>query len=287
MSDSQSQAAGGGTAAVPFPSIPQSLAIWCLVPLVALACFPLTGLQPIVGLETSTLIYHVAVFGLIFALAHLWRRRRLGTSRYRWRVRSWRVAVLVAIASVCLLFGLILPLTRFVPMPALMENAVQAVQTFTGPSTFLYLVIVTPILEELIFRGIILDGLLDRHRGWIAILVASLLSASMHLNPPQFIAGLMLGCLMGWVYKQTRSVGACIVIHMTANLSRFILRFFPDELDGMAMVEAWGGPFAFVAARGGLLLLCLVCLQLLRREFCVPSAAGEQGPREAPPRQPA
>ena len=254
-----------------------------MVIVIAVACFPLTLLQPTVGVEASTLIYYVVAFGLSFWFAHRWRRRRLGESRYRWRVPSWPVAALVSVASVALLFGVVAPITACIPMSETMENMVRAMGTMRGWPTFLYFVIAAPVLEELIFRGIILDGLLKRYPTWTAIFVSSLLFGLVHMNLPQFITGFVLGGLMGWVYHRTSSVGACILIHMAANLSGYILRFFIGDDWGVrdvGVIESYGGWTLFLAQIGALIALFAACVGLLRREFASldRSSAGEAQP---------
>ena len=78
--------------------------------------------------------------------------------------------------------------------------------------TFLKVVIVAPVIEELIFRGIIMHGFMRNYPAFIAILVSALFFALFHLNPWQFpghfftgiVAGLDDGdhaqylCLYGW-----------------------------------------------------------------------------------------
>lgn len=83
---------------------------------------------------------------------------------------------------------------------------------------FLKVVIIAPIIEELIFRGIIMHGLMRNYPKLLAIFFSGLLFALFHLNPWQFPATFLLGCLLGWVMIITRNILACILGHAINNL---------------------------------------------------------------------
>ncbi|MDE0043386.1 MAG: type II CAAX endopeptidase family protein, partial [Candidatus Poribacteria bacterium] len=70
----------------------------------------------------------------------------------------------------------------------------------------LILVIVAPITEEFLFRGLILDGFLRKYSVRKAILVSALLFAAFHLNPWQFVAAFVVGILFAWWRVNTGSI---------------------------------------------------------------------------------
>ncbi|WP_163711950.1 CPBP family intramembrane glutamic endopeptidase [Mangrovibacterium lignilyticum] len=82
----------------------------------------------------------------------------------------------------------------------------------------LKVVIIAPIIEELIFRGIIMHGFMRNYPNLIAIFFSGLLFALFHLNPWQFPATFILGCLLGWIMIVTRNILACILGHAINNL---------------------------------------------------------------------
>ena len=83
---------------------------------------------------------------------------------------------------------------------------------------FLKVVIIAPVVEELIFRGVIMHGLMRNYPKLIAIFVSALFFALFHLNPWQFPATFLLGLLLGWVMVITRNIFACIIGHSINNL---------------------------------------------------------------------
>ncbi|MCK8815886.1 CPBP family intramembrane metalloprotease [Natroniella sulfidigena] len=83
---------------------------------------------------------------------------------------------------------------------------------------FFSLVIIYPVVEEVIFRGIILRGFLTRYKPWLAITGSTFLFAVLHLNPWQGAATFVLGLFLGWIYFKTNSLLLAIIGHSINNL---------------------------------------------------------------------
>lgn len=83
----------------------------------------------------------------------------------------------------------------------------------------LYVVILGPILEELIYRGITLYYCKRfTARFWLANVVQALAFGIMHGNLVQGVYAFLLGLLLGWVYEKYQSLYATIWMHITFNL---------------------------------------------------------------------
>lgn len=80
----------------------------------------------------------------------------------------------------------------------------------------IYAVIVAPISEELIFRGLIL-GKLKRYGYVFASIIVSLLFALIHGNLPQSIPTFIVSLFLCWVTLQSDSIIPAISIHMINN----------------------------------------------------------------------
>jgi len=72
--------------------------------------------------------------------------------------------------------------------------------------------------EELVFRGLIGQGLVQRWGRTGGIAATAMLFALAHLSPAHAIATLPLGIFLHWVYLQTRSLWAAILLHFLNNL---------------------------------------------------------------------
>ena len=83
---------------------------------------------------------------------------------------------------------------------------------------FLSVAVVTPIVEELMFRGYILDAISRKHSDWTAIIWSSILFGLVHIDP--FVVGqaFMGGILYGWIRMRTGSLLPSIAGHMMWNM---------------------------------------------------------------------
>lgn len=81
-----------------------------------------------------------------------------------------------------------------------------------------------PILEEIIFRGIIQKGLINKGvKPAKAIFYAALIFGLVHGNPWQFIGALILGLVLGYAYYKTNSLLVPIVLHAFNNFCAAML----------------------------------------------------------------
>lgn len=82
-------------------------------------------------------------------------------------------------------------------------------------SMFLYVGIIGPITEEIVYRGFILQGL-SRFGKWFAIVVSSVLFGLMHGNLLQIPFALVVGLVLGYVAIEY-SIYWSIALHMINN----------------------------------------------------------------------
>jgi membrane protease YdiL (CAAX protease family) len=100
------------------------------------------------------------------------------------------------------------------------------------PISILSIVVAPAIFEELLFRGIILNGFLRIYKTRNAILLSALLFGLIHLNVSQFFGGFTAGLLLGWVYTKTGSIIYCVIMHAFNNLfcHLYYLKFGETDL---------------------------------------------------------
>lgn len=109
--------------------------------------------------------------------------------------------------------------------------------------------IVAPLCEEMLFRGIVLRGFLRRYGRWQAIAMSAVLFGAAHLNIYQFVVGLVLGTVLGWLYERTRSLIPCIALHASYNAGSIFIGDWPDRWSDTGVVIVL--LVAFFAAVGG------------------------------------
>ncbi len=92
-----------------------------------------------------------------------------------------------------------------------------------GIWTFVALCLVAPLVEESLFRGILLRSFLHQYSRRQAIVLSSLLFGIAHLNVYQLLAASILGMALAWLYVRTRSLWPCIIGHGVYNFSAYMI----------------------------------------------------------------
>lgn len=93
--------------------------------------------------------------------------------------------------------------------------------------SFITTVLFAPVLEELIFRGCILESL-KKYSTSFAVVFSALLFALLHLNLYQGLPVFGMGLVFGWIYVRTGSLRTTIVLHLINNLVAMISGYLPD-----------------------------------------------------------
>ena len=96
---------------------------------------------------------------------------------------------------------------------------------------FLAIVVIGPLMEELLFRGLILYEL-DKHiNTYIAIIIQAVLFGLVHLNFYQLTYTVLIGIILGLAYVWLKSIWAPIIIHVVNNGLSFALTTFSNVDD--------------------------------------------------------
>jgi membrane protease YdiL (CAAX protease family) len=97
--------------------------------------------------------------------------------------------------------------------------------------TLLYLLLIAPISEEFIFRGVILKKACNELTFVTANILQAILFGLYHMNIIQGVYAFIAGLLLGYVAFKYKTVIASIVLHtfLNLNLSGFLLSgFYPS-----------------------------------------------------------
>ncbi len=83
-------------------------------------------------------------------------------------------------------------------------------------------VLVAPIVEELVFRGLLLRGVLRRHSPVVAASVTAVVFALYHLDPWQAAAALPVGLGLAWLTIASGSIVPAILVHILMNATALV-----------------------------------------------------------------
>jgi hypothetical protein len=129
------------------------------------------------------------------------------------------------------------------PLAEISAGFAEASSSFYGSTLVLELIssaLLTPVLEELVYRGIIFARL-KRMLGFVpAMLLSALIFAIMHFNLVQFLYALLFGMVLVVFMEKTGHLYGAVLGHITANALAVIRTetgFLDRTVDGS--VQAW------------------------------------------------
>jgi len=118
--------------------------------------------------------------------------------------------------------------------------------------------LIAPVIEEIVFRGIILDSIATRHSRKMAVAVSAVLFSIYHFNIFQLLPSFLVGLLLGYIYLETKSVIVCICTHFMYNLIPLAFNQFQSTESGVPEIAQMDYVIAVVSVLvllGGIKLL--------------------------------
>ena len=94
-------------------------------------------------------------------------------------------------------------------------------------------IVIAPIMEEILFRGILQDALMRKYGVFVGILIASAVFGIVHIIPQQVVNAFMIGIVLGYIYYLTGALLPVILIHCINNA----ISYFTWMLNGETLLS--------------------------------------------------
>jgi len=134
-------------------------------------------------------------------------------------IAAKKISVGLVPVILVLALSLVIPfsaLSGLIPLPKLFKT-MFADMVSPDLISLLLICLIAPVLEEILCRGIVLQGLLNRYSPVKAIFFSALFFSVIHLNPWQGIPAFFIGLIAGWMYFNWQSILPAIVLHAAYN----------------------------------------------------------------------
>lgn len=139
--------------------------------------------------------------------------KRLINFNFKLKKNNWLTLFLYILFSCSFFVFFILPILKLI-------NTEKVEMPFLNSKFYLVGgLLIGPIIEEIIFRGIILRGLLVKIPHKKAILASTIFFAIIHGNPNQIFSAFFMGLILGHLYYITKSILAVILLHIVINIT--------------------------------------------------------------------
>ena len=111
--------------------------------------------------------------------------------------------------------------------------------------------LIGPIIEELMFRGIIYNELKNKYSNMKAILITTIFFAVIHMNIIQILYAFALGFILIFVYEKYKNIKAPIILHMASNMTTTL--FLPILIQNNLIINY------------SVFLICLILLIIIKK----------------------
>jgi membrane protease YdiL (CAAX protease family) len=181
-------------------------------------------------------LVNLVSLGAVLAWGAAWARAPLA-ELFPWKPIRWRLLapILISTAGAIIVLSEADNLFRAVlPVPKWLEEFIRPLTQLDRHwiSALLAFVLVAPLTEELLFRGLILRGFLARYPVRRAVLASALLFTLTHVNPWQFCSALAAGVLFAWWRVRTGSLWPGLIGHALLNSMVVLHRLLPLRVRG-------------------------------------------------------
>jgi len=136
-------------------------------------------------------------------------------------------------------------------------------------SIALFMVIIAPIAEELIFRKLFY-GLLAGYGKKVFIIASSIIFGLYHMNIGQAMYAFLIGLILAWIYSETGKIQYTIVAHMVIN---FIGSLLPLLISDNEVLTILFGVSVMVIMMAGIVFLVVTISR--QRKSQVPLISNE------------
>ncbi|MBX2897181.1 MAG: CPBP family intramembrane metalloprotease [Cyclobacteriaceae bacterium] len=207
----------------PYPTYLQSIGLLLmLIPSIALCVLVLIPFNlDVRGAITISIVYSVSL-ALTVAFGVSKRKGIL------FPLTGFPITMLLAAYAFVMCFHIISePLTSLIPVDENLEKTFEEI--LQNPVlSFLVIAVLAALLEELLFRGIILDGYLKNYSPMASVLVSAFLFALIHGNLAQGLGAFVIGLVIGFCYWRTKSILFCISLHFANNATAWLSTLMGD-----------------------------------------------------------
>ena len=149
-------------------------------------------------------------------------------------------------------------------LPGIFEKYSELIENFNldnlPPLVMLFMVcLLGPLMEEVVFRGMIYGKLRRAFSFWPAALISAVVFGVFHMNLVQGIYATLFGVILAYIYEKTQTIWGNVLLHCVFNASSYLLEGLVKLLERMSVPELLSGMFLpALEVSGGVFVIFLL-----------------------------
>lgn len=186
-------------------------------------------------------ILFVSFISISIGYAHYRNIKNNTPITYQFKINNIRLLPLMVLIIATFSIGLVVPMAGIIGNLlgiGAQQNPLDSPLLLTFGALLL-----APVMEEVLFRGILFRGLTSSYSAKKAVIISAIIFALLHLNPVQLLPAFLLGLFFGFLYMKTNSLGLVILLHFTANFTALIgeyLSYMLHDASDMPYFNCYG-----------------------------------------------
>ena len=230
--------------------------------------------------EILSMLAYIAGFLVPALLLKRWLKG--GVTEYQPMLMRWHVtkyAPLLIVAAIAMNFAIAYMNNYLVVLllPSQTMDMSMLTETVTEPYQivlmFISIAVIPAVVEEILFRGVILTNLMPYGRG-VAILGSAILFGLMHGNILQFLYTTLMGVTLGFIYVKTKSIWCGILIHFFNNATSVLQEALLSMENYDLAIRLCSAMELFIVLAGA---VAMIILLLVHRNRKKPEESGSFG----------
>ena len=218
----------------------------------------LSGMLNLSG-DLGFMLSYILSMGLVYLIATLYERAEYQNVRPIMRSKK-------GFDPMAILTGLVLLLAISITLWPLKDYLPGDERVFgDGVYTLLTIVIISPIMEEIIFRGRLYNLLGHTASPFMAAFLSSFVFAAIHMQPIIIIDGFLSGMLFSYMYLLKRSIILPILLHICNNMIAYGLQIL--SYAGKPLMEYIGSEHYYMPLYITSSALVLVFVAFMAKRF--------------------
>jgi membrane protease YdiL (CAAX protease family) len=194
------------------------------------------------ALFVTQIVFQAGFVGIIVAWIVAVRRFSL-VERLGLRARGWLLTPALALLWLIIAYFVLVPVSlgsqvfmeKITGMELKAQGLVESAPDITDNATRVLMLITlclgAPLMEELLFRGVLYSIAARWLHPWYACLASSVLFGVIHGNLLSLIPLTVLGMFLAEAYRRTRTLAVPVLMHAMFNLISYLALFYgPPEL---------------------------------------------------------
>lgn len=172
--------------------------------------------------DLGTNLYYICTIVLFILIVHVinFVNRKIITYNVELSNTKFSVFLILIVWIIQTLF--------FIPINHYLSKVIYSFNWFH----FWVAIFFAPIFEEIIFRNILLNSLLNKYNIKKSVIISSCLFGFIHGNILHIIFSTIMGMFFGIIYVKNKNIAYTIILHFCSNMFVFIINFLVYKFSG-------------------------------------------------------